>query len=623
MSALNRFKKPYLLVFLFLFVSLPFIVIGKYTAGANTPQPSRMATTATQHYEYVFPNGSMAVYDMDNGHTLVKQVSLPTTGDVRGVVASPATGMLYVSYGGDGGPNGNGSLLKYNLLTDTVVWTKDYPFGIDSMGILPDGSKIYMPDGTVQYDGTWHILDASDGSVSGSIIVAPGIAPHNTLVSLNGTHVYLGGTNSNYLWEADTATNQIIQKIGPLVAGVRPFTINGTETLAFTTSTGFLGFQVSSITTGKVLYTVPIAGFTAPASSDAPSHGISLSPDEKELYVIDTPNSYVHVFDVSGLPAGAPKQVADIPLTQQMTGTESPCSYSCQREGWLQHSRDGRFVYVGDAGDVIDTATRKSIANLPALYNSRKHLEIDWANGVPVFATTRHGVGYITSTTPTPTPPPATPSPLPSPTPTSSPSPTPSPSPIPGTTLAQDTFQRTNQLYWGTASDGHTWSGDANSQSLFSISNSTGQVAGGSGIYNALLGATVPDAEVLFSGSISSFTNSNLGAVLRWTDTNNWYKAYIGGSRLIIQRRINGSYSTLGAAAFAATIGTSYSLRFQVVGTALSAKVWQTGSTEPSTWMLTVSDTALQSGYCGLRMQLQTGVAVNVTSFLATTVPGD
>src|SRR5215471_18472590 len=482
-------------------------------------------------------------------------------------------------------------MLEYNLLNDTFFCTRDYPFGIDRMGILPDGSKIYMPDGTVQYDGTWHILNASDGSVSGSITVASGIAPHNTLVSLNGTHVYLGGTNNNYLWEADTATNQIIQQIGPLVAGVRPFTINGTETLAFTTSTGYLGFQVNSITTGKVLYTVPIAGFTAPASSDAPSHGISLSPDEKEVYVIDTPNSYVHVFDVSGLPSSAPKQVADIPLTKQMTGTESPCSYSCQREGWLQHSRDGRFVYVGDAGDVIDTATRKSIANLPSLYNSRKHLEIDWANGVPVFATTRHGVGYITNTTLTPTPVTATPSPLPSP--------TPSPSPIPGTVLAQDTFQRTNQLYWGTASDGHTWGGDANSQSLFSISNSTGQVAGGSGIYNAILGATVADAEVLFSGSISSFTNSNLGAVLRWTDTNNWYKAYIGGSRLIIQRRINGSYSTLGATAFAATLGTSYNLRFQVV------------------------DTALQSGYCGLRMQLQTGVTVNVTSFLATTVPVD
>ncbi len=617
MSPLTRLKKQYLLLSLLLLASTGLFLIEKYAASAKTPQNtgnhfSLSATTATEHYEYVFPDGGMYVYNMDNDQRLVKQVGLPTTRGVRGVVASPATGMLYVSYGGDGGPNGNGSLLKYNLLTDSVVWTRDYPFGIDSMGILPDGTKIYMPDGTVQYDGIWHVLDTNDGSIIGSITTASGIAPHNTLVSLNGSHVYLGGINNNYLWEADTATSQVFKKIGPLKAGVRPFTINGSETLVFTTATGFLGFQVSDIPTGKVLYTVPIAGFTAPSSADAPSHGISLSPDEKEVYVIDTSNSYVHVFDVSGLPGVVPRQVADIPLSKQMTGTESPCAYSCQREGWLQHSRDGRFVYVGDSGDVIDTAMRKSIANLSALYNSRKHLEIDWANGVPVFATTRHGVGYVTSTSPMPTPSPGMPTPTPSL--------TPSASPTPGTILARDTFQRANQRYWGTASDGHTWSGDANSQGAFSISTNAGQVANGSGIYNAILGSMTTDAEVLFSGSLNSFTGVNLGAVLRWSDAHNWYKAYIDGSHLVIQRRINGSYSTLGSMPFAATSGTSYSLRFRVAGTTLYAKVWQTGSTEPTVWMLTATDRALQSGFCGLRIQVQNGVIATVTSFLAATV---
>src|SRR5690242_15355828 len=33
---------------------------------------------ANKHYEYVFPDGGMFVYDMDNGHKLVKQVTLPT-----------------------------------------------------------------------------------------------------------------------------------------------------------------------------------------------------------------------------------------------------------------------------------------------------------------------------------------------------------------------------------------------------------------------------------------------------------------------------------------------------------------------------------------------------------------
>jgi hypothetical protein len=222
-------------------------------------------------------------------------------------------------------------------------------------------------------------------------------------VSLNGEHVYMGPRTSAYLTVADTSTNQVIKKIGPLLnGGVRPFTINGKETLAFTTATGYLGFQVSSIATGQVLYTVPVEpssefpytpGQSGPSS---PSHGITLSPDEKELWVIDQPNSYVHVFDVSGLPSVAPKQIANIKLTRTMSGSQVGCTYDCLREGWLQHTLDGRFVYIGDSGDVIDTKTRQSVANLEPLYNSRVFLEIDWSGGVPVATSTRSGVGYVT-----------------------------------------------------------------------------------------------------------------------------------------------------------------------------------------------------------------------------------
>src|SRR5260370_34052411 len=80
-----------------------------------------------------------------------------------------------------------------------------------------------------------------------------------------------------------------------------------------------------------------------------------------------------------------------------MAGNESDCAYDCLKDGWIQHSKDGRFVYVGDSGDVIDTATRKSVITLPTLSNTRKMLEIDWQNGVPIFTTSRSGLGYVTN----------------------------------------------------------------------------------------------------------------------------------------------------------------------------------------------------------------------------------
>ncbi len=370
--------------------------VSPQSAAATAATP---ATSAVQHFEYVFPANEMDVYDMDNGQRLVKTVSLPQAGDVRGVAADPARHMLFLSYGGDGGPNGTGSLLAYDLLTDTVAWSQSYSFGVDSMAIGADGTRIYMPTGEASPGNAWEVLDATNGNVLSTI--AGGASPHNTIVSLNGADVYLGGRNASYLTEASAATGAILGQSGPMInGGVRPFTINGKETMAFTTATGYLGFQVTSIRTGQVLYNVPVTGafpYTpGQAGPSTPSHGISLSPDEKELYVIDQPNDVVHVFDVSGLPTTAPTQVADIPLTLHMTGSQIGCSYDCLREGWLQHSLDGRYVFVGDSGDVIDTTTRKSVASLAALYNSRVFIEIDWSGGVPVATSTRSGLGYVT-----------------------------------------------------------------------------------------------------------------------------------------------------------------------------------------------------------------------------------
>jgi len=208
--------------------------------------------------------------------------------------------------------------------------------------------------------------------------------------------VYMGPRNDNYLYLASTTTNRTVRKVGPLVSGVRPFTVNGRETLAFTTATGFLGFQVSNLKTGRVLYTVPVTGFPWNPSTFAPStpsHGIALSPNGKRLWVLDAPSGYVHAFDVSGLPAKRPRQVANVPLSQRMTGDESPCSYDCLRDGWLQLSRDGRYLYVGDTSDVIDTRTRKVVAQLPAMRNSRKTLEMWWRGDRPVFVGTRTSTG--------------------------------------------------------------------------------------------------------------------------------------------------------------------------------------------------------------------------------------
>jgi len=368
----NSGGKLYAFIFLLALVLLPVVIPSPAQAGQ------------LHHYEYVFPDNSIYVYDMDHRGALVKHVSVPTSTGVKGAAASAVTGMLYISYGSNRGRGG--SMLKYNLMTDEVEWAKHYRFGVDSMSISPDGNTIYMPTGESTSRGIWEIIDANSGNVKTSID-SGGIGPHNTVVSPDGSRVYLGPRYSNYVVVASTRTNQVTRKIGPVggVGGIRPFTINGAQNLAFITLSGFLGFQVGDISTGNILYTVPVQRFpTSGGAASAPSHGISLSPDEKEVYLIDSINNYVHVFDVTGLPGSAPSQVADIQLLGALPHNKLHCAYNCIKYGWLHHSRDGRYVFVGDSGDVIDTKLRKTAMRLPALANSRTDIEIDFEGGAPL-----------------------------------------------------------------------------------------------------------------------------------------------------------------------------------------------------------------------------------------------
>jgi DNA-binding beta-propeller fold protein YncE len=368
---------------------------GTSTPVSVTPNPAGPA-----HLLYVPDDpvdgahaAQVSVYDIDNGFGLVKQFPVPEAGK-RGVAAAPNQGVLYIAECGTGICGSTaGSLLAYDLVHDVVKWVANYPFGVDQLAVTQDGSTIYMPNGLDSTTGVMNILDAGNGRPTGTINV--GFAAHNTIASLDGTKVFLTAHNSNTGDTLLTATNQIVSTYGPTINGFGPYTVNGKNTLLFTSSSYTCGFQVLSLVTGQVLYTVSFSG-SCSWQTNSPSHGVSLSPDEKRLYVMDDPVGQLQVYDVSGVPNSAPVFVKSVALST-ITGNETPCQSWCAKEGWALADLSGRYVFVGDSGDVIDTSTLTVVGHLPALQNTRQEIEIDWGNGAVSATSTRFGLGHVTS----------------------------------------------------------------------------------------------------------------------------------------------------------------------------------------------------------------------------------
>jgi hypothetical protein len=186
--------------------------------------------------------------------------------------------------------------------------------------------------------------------------------------------------------------------------------------------------------------------------------------------------------------------------------------------------------------------------------------------------------------------------------------------------LAKDTFQRQNQAFWGTASDGRQWGGDANTKPFFSIKGQQGQIAGGQGVLDAVIGQPTDNVDITISGTINQFGNKvDLGVLARWTDPKNWYKAFIDGNKLSILKSVNGQILTIQQMDLKTNAGVAQTLRFRLVGTMLSAKVWPSNTPEPQNWMIITNDPALSTGQFGIRVLEEPTTVITIQSFNATT----
>lgn len=354
--------------------SSPSIVDSKVTFTKGTGHYLYVATPGIRDYLGYGGHG-LLVFDIDNNHKFVKRINTKglhkdgSPSNVKGIAVSVQLNSAYIST--------LESLQRIDLGTEEVVWEIPFEGGCDRMSISPDGMTMYLPSLEKDF---WNVVNCSTGDIITKIKVHS--RAHNTIYGPSGNRAYMADIGSPLLHVADTKTHTIVQKVGPFSAGIRPFTINSDESLVFVNVNELLGFEVGDLKTGEKLKSVEVLGWDkGPVRRHGnPSHGIGLTPDEKEIWVSDGHNMRMHVFS-----AEAPyQQLTSIALDDM--------------PGWVTFSMDGQYAYPS-SGEVIHSKTRKVLYVLKDensnTVSSEKLIEIYMKDGKVTRAGDQFGIGRL------------------------------------------------------------------------------------------------------------------------------------------------------------------------------------------------------------------------------------
>ncbi|MEO7412083.1 MAG: hypothetical protein ABIZ81_01895 [Opitutaceae bacterium] len=332
-------------------VVLSCVVLGSVLHAAESAPLKR--------YLYLgFPDGSqapvaphapgIAVYDIDDGHKLVRFIPVPEfiQGGGNGVNARPL-GLrgLCVSLANHAAyyTAENGLVGCLDLETEKVVWEKHLPEGADRADVTLDGKKLYVPTGYWDrgVGGGMLVVDALNGNVLKRL---GGLGPgsHNSFVTLDGKHVLVAGIEWIAMFRtSDDAKVMYLDGIGD--GGMFPFTIDSKLEKAYISRYRHVGVDIVSLKTGAKVHTFQDGMPPIPRRT----HGAALTPDEKELWLSDQSGQRLLVMDNTVFP---PVLKQEIKLIRD-------------GHGWVLFSMDGRFAWT-HTEEVFDAHTKKLVATL-------------------------------------------------------------------------------------------------------------------------------------------------------------------------------------------------------------------------------------------------------------------
>jgi YVTN family beta-propeller protein len=229
--------------------------------------------------------------------------------------------------------------------TDRIVKSIKLSGLPNQCAVTPDGKYVGVP---IRGGDSVDIVDVEQGKVVKNLPVK---VPHNCYNARRNDHLFVTSMGGHKVYWIDLKTLSYRGEIA--VGGVpRPLAVTHDEQTLYGALSDLHGFVIADIPKQQVVQTIklpalpPGVQFPVPHT---PTHGLELTPNEKELWVTSCGTDTVYVFDTAG------KEIVG-----KVAVGKGP--------NWVTFSPDGRYCCVSnvlsDDVSILDVAKRREVARV-------------------------------------------------------------------------------------------------------------------------------------------------------------------------------------------------------------------------------------------------------------------